>query len=346
MSAKKFMTPITVIAAGSLAIAACGSSSKDSANNSDDNGTASAVPTCVALGDLYALTSNEAEGVANWSEAQDLATELGSTTELPDAEFTLYGPGEESGTFGSYVELALQKIGVDERGLEKDAVTTRPDYESSADDNVIVEGVAGTDNSLGWVGYAFADENKNRLRLLEVDGGSGCIAPTPATISDGSYPLSRPLFIYVNKEKAASNPALAAFVSTYMSEEGPKAVKDADYINVDDSVFQESVSQWEALGIEAASDTSGSVVVTGSSTVEPISKIVAEKFSEKNPDAAIDVSGPGTSDGLKQFCNGEADVADASRAMKDEEKTLCSDGGVEYLELQIGIDGISIITKK
>ena len=332
-------------ALASITIAACGSSDKSESSGTDEE-SVSTVPACLNLKDLYALTSQEAEGFDNWSDAQDLATELGSTTELPDAPFALYGPGEESGTFGSYVELALEKVGTDDRGLEKDEVNTRPDYESSADDNVIVEGVSGSDNSLGWVGFAFADQERDSVRLLEIEKDAGCVAPTPETIADGTYPLSRPLFIYVNTENLETNEALAGFVATYMSDAGRASVTEADYIELDDAAWALTTGAWEDLGVDASSGASGSVVVTGSSTVEPISKIVAEKFSEENPDAAIDVSGPGTSDGIKAFCAGEADVADASRAMKDEEKALCEDGGVEFIELKIGLDGLSVITKK
>ena len=300
---------VALAAISTFALAACGSSSKDEADSKTSteskSSTAtevSSVPECLSFADLYALTSQEAEGVEKWSDAQELATELGSTTELPDAGFTLFGPGEESGTFNSYVEIALEKIGTDKRGLEKDVVTTRPDYSSNADDNAIIEGVAGAENSLGWVGYAFADENKDSLRLIEIDKESECVAPTKETVGDGTYPLSRSLYIYVNNETLKSNPAVAAFLATYMSEEGPKAVEAADYINLADDVWAESQTKWNDLGITATDGAEGSVVVTGSSTVEPISKIVAEVFSGNNPDAQIDVTGPGTGDGLKQFC--------------------------------------------
>jgi phosphate transport system substrate-binding protein len=87
------------------------------------------------------------------------------------------------------------------------------------------------------------------------------------------------------------------------------------------------------------------VTISGSSTVEPISGLVAEKFYADNSDVAISVQGPGTSDGLEQFCAGEIDIADASRAIEEEEITACEVGGVEYVELQIGIDGLSVITQ-
>ena len=88
----------------------------------------------------------------------------------------------------------------------------------------------------------------------------------------------------------------------------------------------------------------GAVVVTGSSTVEPISSRVNELFAESNPDAEVRVDGPGTGDGFQQFCSGEADINDASRPIKDEEKQLCAENGVEYVELPVALDGLSVIT--
>ena len=169
---------------------------------------------CLSFADLYALIGPESTGFDNWSDAAAIAKELGSTTVLPDAPLVITAPGEESGTFGSFVEIVIEEFNED-RGQE---ATTRPDYTASANDNVIIEGIAGTDTSLGWVGYAFAEENQDRVKLLQVnDGESGCIAPTPTTIADNSYPISRDLYIYVNKGKADANPAVKAFVDYYMA---------------------------------------------------------------------------------------------------------------------------------
>src|ERR671917_2479599 len=89
---------------------------------------------------------------------------------------------------------------------------------------------------------------------------------------------------------------------------------------------------------------SGEIVVSGSSTVEPITSIVAEDFAAANPDVTYTVDGPGTGDGFVQFCEGETDISDASRAIKDEEAAACEANGIEYVELQVAIDGLSIIT--
>ena len=99
-----------------------------------------------------------------------------------------------------------------------------------------------------------------------------------------------------------------------------------------------------AFGRRSGGHLSGEIIISGSSTVEPISSIVAEDFSANNPDVQYSVDGPGTGDGFALFCAGEIDIADASRAIKDEEAALCDEAGISYIELQVGIDGLSVIT--
>jgi phosphate transport system substrate-binding protein len=85
--------------------------------------------------------------------------------------------------------------------------------------------------------------------------------------------------------------------------------------------------------------------VSGSSTVEPISSLVAEDFIGANPDAGVSVDGPGTGDGFELFCDGETDISDASRPIEPEEAAACEDAGIEYVELKVAIDGLSLVTR-
>lgn len=198
---------------------------------------------CVDFAALYALTGPESEGFTSWSDAAALAGELGSTNpaSFPDAPLTVVGPGEESGTYDTYVEFVVDEFNED-RGAES---TTRSDYEASPNDNVIVQGIEGSDTSLGWVGYAFYVENQDALKALQVDDGeSGCVTPTDETIASGEYPLSRPLYIYVNKAKAEENPALSAFVDFYLSDEGRASVTEVGYVDLPDEEWQTAVDAW------------------------------------------------------------------------------------------------------
>jgi phosphate transport system substrate-binding protein len=212
------------------------------ANNAD-------APECLSFADLYALIGPESEGFANWSDAQTLATELGSTTQFPDAPLELTGPGTESGTYDSFIEIALSGI-AEERGLPEDQIeTTRPDYASSADDNVIIQNIEASDTSLGWVGFAFAEEAGDQVTEIPISAEPAsdptqCVGPADDTISDQSYPLSRPLFIYVSTAAADENAAVAPFVDYYL-ENLSQFVEEGGYVTMPDDQVQATVSAWE-----------------------------------------------------------------------------------------------------
>lgn len=205
---------------------------------------------CLSFLDLYALLGPESQGYSSWADANDLADELAadfgdefgaSHAPYRDAELTVTAPGEESGTYDTFIEIAIGDI-AEERGQDEEA---RPDYVASANDNVIIEGISGTPTSLGWVGLAFARENEGVVRALEIDGGDGCVGPSDETVVDGSYPIARPLFIYVNLAAAAENPALVAFVDYYLGDDGVASVAEVGYVELSDHEVGASRSEWE-----------------------------------------------------------------------------------------------------
>jgi phosphate transport system substrate-binding protein len=198
--------------------------------------------TCLDVPGLYALIGPESEGTSTWADNNELATEVGAVegTPFPDAPLTIYGPGEESGTYDSFVEFAIKGL-AEERDQP---VATRADYSSSANDNLIVQGIESADTSLGWVGFAYYQAEGDRLKDVEIDGGEGCVPATPETIADGTYPFSRSLYIYVNKAKAAENPAVASFVDLYLSEEGLAKVTEAGYVSLPDDRIEATRSAW------------------------------------------------------------------------------------------------------
>jgi phosphate transport system substrate-binding protein len=200
-------------------------------------------PECLNFADLYAMVGPESNGFGNWSDGQAIATELGSSTELPDIALELTGPGTESGTYDSFIEIALEDI-AEERGQEP---TTRSDYESSGDDNIIIQNIESSDTSLGWVGWAYAKEQGDAVVNIPVaaEADGDCVEVSDETISDGSYPLSRPLFIYVNKANAEENPALAAFVDFYL-EGLDDWVAESGYVVQPEDQTQTAIDAWEA----------------------------------------------------------------------------------------------------
>lgn len=206
---------------------------------------------CLSFADLYALVGPESQGFDKWSDAAALAKELGSSTTFPDESLDITAPGEESGTYDSFVELALAGIAEERvssgKLTEDKAEATRPDYSSQSDDNAIITGIEGSESSFGWVGFAFAEEAGDKVKEIKIseEPGGDCVAPSHETVADGSYPLSRPLFIYVNKAAAEENPAVAAYVDFYVGD-GLQAVEDVGYVALPDEQLEESTDAWEA----------------------------------------------------------------------------------------------------
>jgi phosphate transport system substrate-binding protein len=204
--------------------------------------------TCLSSGDLYALFGPESEGFTTWADADSLAEKVGGNGGFPDTPLEITAPGAESGTYDAFIELSgIEEIALEEGLSEDDAAALRPDYQSSPDDNVIIQAMEGSTSALGFVGFAYAEGAADQIKIIQVDGGGGCVDPTRDTIADGSYPLSRTLYIYVNKEKISSNPALKAFVDLYLSDDGLKAaVEQAGYVDLPDDQIASSRSMWES----------------------------------------------------------------------------------------------------
>ena len=201
---------------------------------------------CLDNAALYALIGPESEGFSSWADANTIAGELGSAyATLPDAPLSIYGPGEESGTYDSFVEFAFKSISGD-RGTD---MVTRADYTASPNDNVIVDGIESADTSLGWVGFAYYKAEQARMKAIAIADKEGvCVVPTDETIADGSYPFSRTLYIYVNKAKAVENPAVVAYVDLYLSAQGGEQVSAAGYVQLDSAKQQLSLDAWTARG--------------------------------------------------------------------------------------------------
>jgi phosphate transport system substrate-binding protein len=162
--------------------------------------------------------------VMNWSDIRP---------EWPKKSIHLYGPGTDSGTFDYFTKVINGK-----------SQASRPDFTASEDDNVLVMGVAGDENSLGFFGYAYYWENRSKLKLVPVDGGQGPIAPSGKTINDGTYkPLSRPIFIYVNKT-GSKRPEVQEFVRFYIKN-APLFSKEVGYVPLPNKEYQAVLERFE-----------------------------------------------------------------------------------------------------
>ena len=175
----------------------------------------------ITLEELKTLWEPSAEGeITNWNQVR---------SSWPDQTIDLYGPGTQSGTFDYFTEKVVGKTG-----------ESRSDYQASEDDNVLVQGVAGDPNALGYFGLSYFEQNQQRLKDLPVND----IAPSTETAQSGEYPLSRPLFIYVSTQALEDNPAVEEFVSFYLDNIN-QFVQQAQYVVLPDQALQKSRERWE-----------------------------------------------------------------------------------------------------
>ena len=172
--------------------------------------------------ELKKLWAPEAQGkVKLWSQVR---------AGWPDSEIHLFGAGVDSGTYDYFTEAIVGK-----------EHSSRGDYTSSEDDNVLVQGIAGDTQALGFFGLAYYEQNKTRIKVVPVDdgkpeNGAGPIVPSSQTVRDGTYqPLSRPLFVY-GSTKALAKPHVAAFVKFYLAQ-APKLVDAVGYIALPDKAY-------------------------------------------------------------------------------------------------------------
>jgi phosphate transport system substrate-binding protein len=172
--------------------------------------------------------------VKNWSE-------VAGTDPRFDAELVAFGPGTDSGTFAYFTEAALGEEGAQ-----------RTDYNNvGEDDNQTVTGVSGAQGGIGYFGYSFFEENSDALKALEIDGGNGCVAPSPETVADESYrPLARGLFVYPSAE-ALARPEVDAFLEFYLDNVAEIAPQ-VGFISLTDAQMEESRAELERLIAAAA----------------------------------------------------------------------------------------------
>ncbi|TAJ18926.1 MAG: PstS family phosphate ABC transporter substrate-binding protein, partial [Dehalococcoidia bacterium] len=149
------------------------------------------------------LTTAELKAI--WDQGSTVTTWADVRAGWPARKIELFGPGADSGTFDYFTEV-----------VNGEAKRSRSDYTPSEDDNALVQGVANDDNGLGYFGFAYFEENADKLKLVPIDSGGGCVSPSIETIKDGTYaPLSRPLFVYPSAQ-ALARPEVAAYFTYYL----------------------------------------------------------------------------------------------------------------------------------
>ncbi|MBM7846575.1 PstS family phosphate ABC transporter substrate-binding protein [Herpetosiphon giganteus] len=306
---------------------------------------------------LAVVVSSKNTFVSNLTEAQ-VANIFSGTyktwnqvdASYPNEAIKLYSPGTDSGTFDYFVEHFYDKE-------QKYILGANPQL--SEDDNVLVTGIEGDANAIGYFGYAYYNENKTKLKALTIDS----VEPTEATTEDGSYSLARPLYIYSAKNILAEKPQVAAFINYYLTNVNDVIV-EVGYFPASAEALNEAKQHLVDALIGGSSSTGGNtnagsavtleevdpaaiqgdIVTAGSSTVYPLSEAVAEIFGEDGYKGNITIDSIGTGAGFERFCTAaETDIANASRAIKDEEAKACADKGRDVIEFRVGTDALAVV---
>ena len=183
--------------------------------------------TCLTVDQLNAIWKPGSK-VNNWNQVDP---------SFPDVPMRLYGAGTDSGTFDYFTDVINGEEGA-----------SRTDYSATEDDNVTVQGVAGDRGALGYFGFSYFEENQDTLKALEVDGGSGCVAPSTETAQDESYtPLSRPLFVYVKKSSFDDNEDVRNFMK-YMLDNNDTIATEALFIRLSSEQVEAEQTKLEEAG--------------------------------------------------------------------------------------------------
>lgn len=179
----------------------------------------------IKVEELKKIWEPEAQGkITHWNQIRP---------EWPNQPLHLYGAGVESGTYDYFTEVIVGK-----------AHSSRGDYTASEDDNVLVQGVSSDVNALGFFGFAYFEENKDKLKIVAVDNGKGPVLPSIETVKNKTYsPLSRPLYIYINN-KAVERKEVQEFISFYLNKI-TSLVPEVGYISLNDEELQAIKTKWE-----------------------------------------------------------------------------------------------------
>ena len=182
---------------------------------------------CLTVDELKKVWEPAAEGViTNWSQVRE---------GFPDRPLNLYGAGVDSGTYDYFTQAIVGEEGA-----------SRGDFLPSEDDNVLVQGIAGDENALGFFGLAYYEQNMDKLKLVAVDNNDGvCVLPDINTVANGSYqPLSRPIFIYVNRARIDEKPILDQFINFYLTNASQLSA-EVGYVPLTDEIYQAAQKRYD-----------------------------------------------------------------------------------------------------
>ncbi len=267
-------------------------------------------------------------------------------SEWPDEPIQRFSPGTDSGTFDYFVEEVFDE--------DEEPILASDNLELSENDNVLVQGVDGSPYAIAYFGYAYFQENADLLKPLAIDG----VEPNQESVDAATYPLARPLYMYTDAGIMDEKPQVKAFVQ-YFLEHVNEEIGDVGYFPASDADLQgamdaimhggsmndgEMMEEGVMLPAVDPIEFSGDVAVAGSSTVFPLSERMKERFEDDGFGGQITVDSIGSGGGFERFCvEGESDISNASRPIKDSEIEQCAEIGRTPIEFRVGTDALAVV---
>ncbi|MBP7692655.1 MAG: phosphate ABC transporter substrate-binding protein PstS family protein, partial [Anaerolineales bacterium] len=221
----------------------------------------------------------------------------------------------------------------------------------SEDDNVLAQGVEGSQYAVGYFGYAYYANEAGKLKAVPVakSDPAAAVEPNQAAVDAATYPLARPLYIYSDAQILQAKPQVAAFIKFYLDSLDDNIV-DVGYFPAPASAIAKAYGRlWYALSATAvdAAAVEGDIVTAGSSTVFPLSERMAERFNEEGFGGQVTIDSVGTGAGFERFCKtGETDISNASRAINAKEIANCAALGRTPLEFRVGTDALAVVVSQ
>lgn len=228
-------------------------------------------------------------------------------------------------------------------GLRKDDLLSAPNVVAAEDDDVLVDGVAGNRDAIGFFGYSYYVANRDRLRLVAIDGYDLNAEAEPD--AEEGYPLDRPLYIYTTLQTLQANPAVAPFLRFYLDRAQSEG-REAGFFPLTDSLLARSQSGLDGIAgsDRGPAEATGSLRISGSSTVFPLTAEIAREFQAAGFGGDVAVDKTGTSAGLRSLClDGTVEIANASRAINQAERAACRSRNRTPVELVVAFDALVVV---
>jgi phosphate transport system permease protein len=241
-------------------------------------------------------------------------------------------------------------------GVEKTRMLTAPNTISSEDDNELVKDIENNPNAIGFFGYAYYQDDTDKLRALTIDG----IEPNAQTAESGEYPGSRPLYIYSSADVIQANPQVAGFINYYLTNVSG-VIEGVGYFPVSEEKLNQAKEHWLKITANeksaeprydlppvdpAAYSDADALAIAGSSTVYPLTREIAKNFRRAGFNGPVELDNVGTGEGFERFCAGSTDIVNASRPINRAEIEACQKAQREPVEFRVGTDALVVVVSK